>query len=72
MEKKFLEWSYWLGLTCVAAAILWRVLNAFTGISPNLAVSGKEITYWSFVRGGGLFLLVSIATAAYRWNRQQA
>lgn len=72
MEKKFLEWSYWQGLARMIVAILWRIANAFSGISPNLVVTGKEITYWSFVRGGGILLVISIATAGYRWSRQQA
>jgi len=71
MEKNLLQATYWLGLACVVVAVLWRALNAFAGISSDFAVSGKEITYWSFVRGAGLFLLLSIATAGYLWGRSQ-
>jgi hypothetical protein len=65
MEKNLLQATYWLGLACVAIAILWRGLNAVAGISGDLRVTGEAITYWSFMRGGGALLLVAIATGVY-------
>lgn len=72
MEKQLLQWSYWLGVACVAVAIVWRAANAIAGIPTDLHLAGKEVTYWTVIHGAILFLLVAIATANYDWGKRQS
>jgi hypothetical protein len=62
MEKHISVWSYWLGLVCVVLTILLRGLACF-GIYPNLVpAAGASVSYYTFLRGGILLLLLSIAS----------
>ncbi len=65
MEQHIARWSYWLGVACVAMALLWRVLNIL-GLGP-VATRGNPIAYMSFFKGALLFLLTAVATANYIW-----
>ena len=68
MEKQVTQWSYWLGVTCLAIAVLWRALNAL-GIGPPDVLKG--VNYMSFYKGTLLLLVTSIATANYAWSKSQ-
>lgn len=74
MPKHIAKWSYWLGIACLAAAIILRIANA-VGIpsSPSLA-EGRSFGYLTFYRGGLLFFAATLASAAYDWlgNRVNA
>lgn len=65
MEKKILQYSYWLGVLCVAVAVAWRAADAM-GLfgAPHTAV--LSLTYISFLKGALLFLLLTVATGAYQ------
>jgi len=64
MEKKILQYSYWLGVVSVVIAIVWRAVNAlgygFTAYSQTTGIN-----YMSFYKGALLLLLVCVATGAY-------
>jgi len=63
MEKQISVWSYRLGLVCVVMTILMRGLACF-GIYPNLVpASGASVSYYTFLRGGVLLLLLSTASS---------
>ncbi len=62
MEKHIAVVSYWLGIVCAVLTIVFRALAAF-GIWPNLVpAEGAPITYYTFLRGGVLLFLASIAS----------
>jgi uncharacterized membrane protein YgdD (TMEM256/DUF423 family) len=72
MEKRIASWSYWAGLVCVAITIILRALAAF-GIWPVLVpMGGAFVSYYTFLRGSVMLLLLSIASAqlsAWRTNK---
>jgi len=62
MEKQIAVVSYWLGIACTLFTIVFRALAAF-GIWPNLVpADGAPISYYTFLRGGVLLFLASIAS----------
>lgn len=65
MEKKILQYSYWLGVLCVVVAVVSRAAAAmgFFGAPPVAVLS---LTYMSFLKGALLFLLTAVATGAYQ------
>ncbi|MBI3663543.1 MAG: hypothetical protein HY234_10920 [Acidobacteria bacterium] len=64
MEKKIVQYSYWLGMLCVVVALVWRAANAM-GFWLSTYVQGVSVYYLSFYKGALLFLLVCIATGTY-------
>jgi hypothetical protein len=68
MEKMVSQLSYWLGLACVAIALVMRGFNALGVWMPGTVIEGVTIWYMSFYKGALLFLLVSIA-ANSEWFR---
>jgi hypothetical protein len=65
MEKHILQGSYWLGLGCTALAVLWKVL-----VVVKVAPEGfASLRYMTFYKGGLLFLVISLATAACAGQR---
>jgi hypothetical protein len=73
MEKHILQWTYWLGLACLAVAVVWRALNALGSVIPLPAFlgTGKFIWYGGFQKWGLLLLVASIATSSFIWSRRQ-
>ena len=69
MEKKILQYSYWLGVLCVVVAVVWRAASA-TGYFGEMLVV-LTLTYMSFVKGALLFLLTAMATGAYLAGNRQ-
>jgi len=62
MEKQIAVVSYWLGIVCTLLTIVFRALAMF-GIWPNLVPAvGAPISYYTFLRGGVLLFLASIAS----------
>ncbi|HEV8384381.1 MAG TPA: hypothetical protein VGQ11_05870 [Candidatus Acidoferrales bacterium] len=70
MEKKILQYSYWLGLLCGVIAVIWRAANA-AGFFLGNVVPGVTIYYQSFFKGAVLFLLTAVATEAYMAGKRQ-
>jgi len=64
MEKKIMQYSYWLGVACVVVALVWRAAN-FAGYYLASVVPGVGLNYMSFFKGALLLLLVSIASGMY-------
>jgi hypothetical protein len=65
MEKKILQYSYWLGVACVVVALAWRAATVM-GFGGGPMLQGLSLTYTSFVKGAVLFLLTAVATGAYQ------
>jgi hypothetical protein len=70
MERKILQYSYWLGVVCVVVAIVWRGCNALGFFLANV-VPGITVSYQSFLKGAVLLLLTAIATQAYSAGSRQ-
>ncbi len=70
MEKTIGRYSYQLGLLCAAIALVWRVLIALSAQVPEYFLHGKLI-YTTFLNGGVLLFVVSIAAANYAWLKTQ-
>ena len=60
MDKHIVQGSYWLGLGCYALAMLWKVLEVVK-VAPEAFGSVRHMTFY---KGGLLFLVISLATAA--------
>jgi len=71
MEKKIVQWAYWLGIASAVIALAMRACNAFGIWLPTAMAQGRTIWYMSFYKGALLFLVISIATANYTWLRRQ-
>jgi len=63
MERQISLWSFRLGLLCVILTVLLRGLAIF-GVFPNLVPAmGAPVSYNTFLRGGVLLLVLSIASS---------
>jgi hypothetical protein len=62
MPKTIMQVSYWLGITFVVVAFIWRVANA-----AGIWLPRGGVGYMSFFKGAILFLLAAVATASYAW-----
>ena len=63
MDKKIVQYSYWLGLLCVVVAIAWRAGTSMGyWVQANPSTTG--IGYMTFFKGAVLFLLVTMAASA--------
>ena len=67
MEKHVTHWTYWLGSTCLAIALVWRLLHLF---QPMMGMPGG-LGPTSFLKGALLFYVAAIATANYNWAKAQ-
>jgi DMSO/TMAO reductase YedYZ heme-binding membrane subunit len=63
MEKKILQYCYWLGFVCLAVAIVWRAVDATQLVGHPIQF--LTVTYTSFYKGALLFLLCAIATQSF-------
>ena len=71
MEKRIAIWSYWLGVLSTVLTIVLRGLAAF-GVFPILAPSsGASVSYYTFLRGGVLLLVLSIASSLLTGSRRK-
>ena len=68
MEKTIALWSYWLGITCVIVATVWKGGNVF-GLWRALPPTPADISYWSFYNASLMFFATSIAAACRIWLR---
>jgi DMSO/TMAO reductase YedYZ heme-binding membrane subunit len=70
MEKKILNYSYWLGVVCVVIAVVWRTAN-FAGHYLGNVLPGVTISYMSFFKAALLFLMIAIASAGMILAKKQ-
>ena len=69
MEKRIAIWSYWLGVLSTVLTIALRGLAA-VGVFPILVpASGAFVSYYTFLRGGVLLLVLSIASSLLTGSR---
>jgi len=66
MEKTIALWSYWLGITCVIVATVWKIGNVFA-FWRALPPTPADISYWSFYNASLMFFATSIASACRVW-----
>ncbi len=71
MEKRLMDWAYWLGLLSAALAILLRIAEGFKLLLGLASVFGG-INPGVLLRGSVLLLLVSIAIAQHRTQSGKA
>jgi hypothetical protein len=71
MEKHIMRWSYWLGVACVALAIVARILNAFGLPVTIMETRGNSISFATFLQGAILFLITSIASSGFLLSKRQ-
>lgn len=64
MAKVLLKVSYWLGVICIAVAILSKALNAIGVNALVFNTRGNEIGYHTFIIAAAVFFLMAIATAS--------
>jgi len=62
MEKRISVWSYWAGVVCVVLTTILRLLAAVDIWPHFVPQGGAGISYYTFLRGGVLLLLLSIAS----------
>ncbi len=63
MEKQISVVAYWLGLTCTALAVIFRVCVALGVSLPQLGTTGAvPMSYVGFLHSSVLFFLLSIAS----------
>jgi hypothetical protein len=63
MEKQLFTIGYWLGLTCTAIALIFRLVTFFNVTALHIGPSGgNAIGYSSFFHGAVLFFLLAIAS----------
>jgi hypothetical protein len=51
MEKHIMRWSYWLGVICVALAVLTRLLNTVGLSTTLLQTRGDSISFRTDLTG---------------------
>jgi hypothetical protein len=63
MEKQLSVLGYWLGVICLALAMIFRICIAFNINPPHFgSAAGLSVSYVSFFHGAALFFLLSIAS----------
>ena len=65
MQKLILMSTYWLGVLCLALALLARAVNILGPDSLHFITKGNSVGYHSFLDGAVLFFLAAIASATY-------
>ena len=65
MEKKILQYSYWLGIACLVVAVVGKACLV-TGICSTSTMQALPLTYMGFVKGAVMFLLTAVATGTYQ------
>ena len=71
MERNIVHWTYWLGITSLIIALLWRALNALGFWLPMYIKEGETVYYMSFYKASLLFFIAAIASSNYVWFKSQ-
>jgi hypothetical protein len=64
-------WSYWLGVTFGALALLSRALDTIGKNFLDFETKGGGVGYHTFTNGMFFFLAISVATSLYIWSGAQ-
>ena len=64
MEKKILQYSYWLGAVSLVIAVVWRAINVM-GYGFTAYSQATGVNYMTFFKGALLLLVLCVATGAY-------
>jgi hypothetical protein len=59
VEKHLAKWTYWLGITCAAIAL---IIRGFQAVGLYLDLPGVNLGYMSFYKASFLPLAIAIAT----------
>ncbi len=68
MHRQLARYSYWVGVVCVVIDVLWRALGLVWTDFPE---SFHGLWRTSFRNAAFVFLMLSVASAAYSWLQQQ-
>ena len=71
MEKWIARVSYWLGIISLVLALILRIVWGLGwGLSMPFLVE-HSIGYTPFLHGTVIFLLATVASAAYSWMKER-
>lgn len=72
MEKQLATAAYWIGIFCVAAAIILRglALEGFSAMSTALEGKADPISFRTFLNGAILFFIMAIASSVIAWAKE--
>jgi hypothetical protein len=70
MEKLIARCSYWLGITCLVIAVIWKGVNILRYVQSP-AGAGGPLGHSAFMHASILFLVATIGTACYTWLNSQ-
>ena len=65
LVKMIARLTYWVGMACVALAVILRLMNALGFEMVGVLTKGHPIDYHSLLDGALLFLFSSIASSLY-------
>ena len=65
LVKVIARLTYWVGMACVALAVILRLMNALGFEMVGVLTKGHPIDYHSLLDGALLFLFSSIASSLY-------
>jgi hypothetical protein len=65
LVKTIARLTYWVGMACVALALISRLMNAMGFEMVGVLTKGHPIDYHSLLDGALLFLFSSIASSLY-------
>ena len=71
MEKWIARVSYWLGIFSLVVAVILRLVSGFGWDLSMPFMVEHSIGYLPFFHGTIIFLLTTVATAAYSWMKAQ-
>ncbi len=71
MEKFVARWSYFLGLAGTVVSVVWRVLTLFKVFPKSLTAGPHALTYDTVLKGALVLLVLTIASAGYKFIQNQ-
>ena len=86
MEKLIARWSYWLGITSMVIAVIWKIVDAFRYLhspaspvgaatmgaaTPGAPTVTAVVGHAMFLHGSVMFLVATTASVGYAWLKSQ-
>lgn len=71
MEKLICRLSYWLGIVCLVIAVIWKFVGFIHSRQMPTVSGAGPVGNVAFMHGSILFLVATIASAAYIWLNSQ-
>ena len=71
MEKQIARWSYFLGVTGVLVAVMWRLLTFIHVMPKAFGKQSHAISYHTVQQGSFMLLALAVATAAYLYTQNE-